>query len=84
MTPGRARLPLLVFGAAILIAAGVLVLNTVPPPVPASAASAPITRTTGTGNDNGCVDRLQRGEGWLDVCWATIRDTSEADSTKDY
>ena len=83
MTSGRVRLPVLIIGAAVLLGAAVLFLDTVPPPVPASAASTPIARTTGTGTDNACLDRIHRGEGWIDVCWATVRDTAEADPTKD-
>ena len=70
--------------AAVVLAAAASFVNTIPPTVPASAASTPSGRTTGTGTANGCLDRVQRGHGWVDACWATVRVTQEADPVKDY
>ena len=82
--PGRARLSVLLLGAALLIAAAALVLNTIPPTVPGTAASEPIIRTSQLENDAQCFDRIERGQGWLQLCWATSRATDEADASQDY
>jgi hypothetical protein len=31
-----------------------------------------------------CLDRITRGDGWVDLCWSVTRDPHDADPTKDY
>ena len=40
--------------------------------------------TPATPQGNECLDRIVRGDGWLDLCWAAGRYGNEADPTKDY
>ena len=38
----------------------------------------------GTVPANACLDRITRAGGWLDLCWAVIRQMNEVDPAEDY
>src|SRR5262245_27429765 len=52
------------------------------PAIPANAASTAFASDVSTGGE--CLDRLQRGSGWADICWSAWRMTNEEDESKDY
>jgi hypothetical protein len=35
-------------------------------------------------NGQACLDRITRGNGWVDLCWSVARDPHDADPAKDY
>ena len=35
-------------------------------------------------NGQACLDRIDRGSGWVDLCWSVSRDPHDSDPTKDY
>ena len=75
----------LAVGVVVVIASLVVIADRIPPAIPASAAAQPVAHVQPTnGTDGRCLERLQRGAGFADLCWQAYRVTNEADLEKDY
>ena len=75
--------------AAFVLTAVVLLLDRLPPTIPATAASQPIARATldevaPGGFAESCLDTEGWGSGWAHLCWQASREPQEADPEKDY
>ena len=94
---GEARRPLaIVLALVVVIMAIAVALNWMQPSIDAAAASEPVARTVLTGdaepgdltpttpNGGECLDRIMRGDGYLDLCWQASRFGNEMDPAKDY
>jgi hypothetical protein len=77
----------LFLGAVLVLTAGALLYDRLPPSIPAGAAATPVAHVAPGAEDassEACLDRLGWGSGWADLCWQAYRITSEADDEKDY